>query len=185
MINDVIREADQKMKKSVESLRHNLASIRTGRASPALVESLQVEMYGSHMPLNQLAGITSPEARQLVIQPYDTAAIKAIKKAIEISDLGLNPNDDGRVIRLNLPPLTEERRRELTKTVRSRVEEARVAVRNVRREAVDAVKKLLKDKQISENDQRRADEQLQQITDKTIRELDQVGIAKEAEVLEV
>jgi ribosome recycling factor len=185
MINDVLREAEGKMKKSVESLRHHLASIRTGRATPALVEHLQVEAYGSMMPLNQLAGITVPEARMLLIQPYDTGTMKAIKKAIETSELGLNPNDDGRVIRLILPALTEERRRDLVKSVRARVEESRIAVRNIRREAIDDVKQMLKEKMVSEDDERRGAEKLQELTDRTVRDLDSVGAAKEAEVMEV
>jgi ribosome recycling factor len=185
MINDALREAESKMKKSVESLRHHLTTIRTGRASPALVEQMQVEAYGSPMPLNQLAGITTPDAKMIQIQPYDTSLLKTIEKAIQNSDLGINPSNDGRVIRLALPPLTEERRRDLTKQVKARVEESKVAVRNIRRDALDDVRKLLNDKQISENDQRRAQEKLQELTDRFIRELDQVGQAKEAEVMEV
>jgi ribosome recycling factor len=185
MINDVLREAESKMKKSVESLRQHLITIRTGRASPALVEQMPVEAYGSPMPLNQLAGITTPDAKMILIQPYDASLVKAIEKAIQNSDLGINPSNDGRVIRLVLPPLTEERRRELTKQVRARVEESKVAVRNIRRDALDEVRKLEHDKQISENDQRRGQEKLQELTDKYIRELDHVGQAKETEVMEV
>ena len=185
MINDVLRETEGKMKKSVEALRQHLTTIRTGRASPALVEHMHVEAYGSPMPLNQLAGISTPDARMIVIQPYDASMIKAIEKAIQKSELGINPSNDGRIIRLALPPLTEERRRDLTKQVRARVEESRVALRNLRREALDDVKQLEHEKLISENDQRRAQEQLQTLTDKYIREADQVGAAKEAEVMEV
>jgi ribosome recycling factor len=185
MINDVLREAESKMKKSVESLRQNLTTIRTGRASPALVEQMPVDAYGSQMPMNQLAGITTPDAKMILIQPYDTSMVKAIEKAIQNSELGINPSNDGRVIRLVLPPLTEERRRDLTKQVKSRVEESKVAVRNIRRDALDDVRKLEHDKSISENDQRRAQEKLQELTDKYIRELDHVGQAKEAEVMEV
>ncbi len=185
MINDVSRETEGKMKKPVEALRQHLSTIRTGRASPALVEHMQVEAYGSRMPMNQLAGITATDARMILIQPYDVAMIKAIEKAIQNSDLGINPSDDGRVIRLALPSLTEDRRRELTKQVRARVEESKVALRNLRREALDDVKQLEHEKLISENDQRRAQEQLQTLTDKYIREAEQVGAAKEAEVMEV
>ena len=185
MINDVLRETEGKMKKSVEALRQHLTTIRTGRASPALVEHMQVEAYGSPMPLNQLAGISTPDARMIVIQPYDASMIKTIEKAIQNSDLGINPSNDGRIIRLALPPLTEERRRDLTKQVRARVEESRVALRNLRREALDDVKQLEHEKLISENDQRRAQEQLQTLTDKYIRESEHVGAAKEAEVMEV
>src|SRR6185503_2481076 len=185
MISDVLRETEGKMKKSVEALRQHLTTIRTGRASPALVEHMHVEAYGSPMPLNQLAGISTPDARMIVIQPYDASMIKAIEKAIQNSELGINPSNDGRIIRLALPPLTEERRRDLTKQVRARMEESKVALRNLRREALDDVKKLEHEKMISENDQRRAQEQLQTLTDKYIREADQVGAAKEAEVMEV
>lgn len=185
MINDVLRDTEGKMKKSVESLRQHLTTIRTGRASPALVEHMQVEAWGSNMPLNQLAGITTPDARMIVIQPYDKSTIKAIEKAIQNSELGINPSNDGVVIRLSVPPLTEDRRRALTKQVKSQVEESKVAVRNQRRDALDAVKKLEHDKQISENDQRRGQEKLQELTDKYIREVEQIGAAKEAEVMEV
>jgi ribosome recycling factor len=185
MINDVLRETEGKMKKSVEALRHHLATIRTGRASPALVEYMSVEAYGSQMPLNQLASITTPDARMIVIQPYDKSMIKPIEKTIQNSELGINPSNDGIVIRLALPQLTEERRRDLTKQVKARVEEGKVAVRNQRREALDDLKQLEHEKLISETDHRRAQEKLQEVTDKYIRELDHVGAAKEAEVMEV
>jgi ribosome recycling factor len=180
MINDVLRETEGKMKKSVEALRQHLTTIRTGRASPALVEHMQVEAYGSPMPMNQLAGISTTDARMIVIQPYDVSMIKAIEKAIQNSELGINPSNDGRVIRLALPPLTEE-----TKQVRARVEDSKVAVRNLRREALDDIKQLEHEKLISENDQRRAQEKLQELTDKYIHEAEHVGAAKEAEVMEV
>ena len=185
MINDVLRESEGKMKKSVESLRHHLATIRTGRASPALVEHLPVDAYGSSMPLNQLAGISVPEGRLIVIQPYDASMIKAIEKAIQNSELGINPSNDGRVIRLVIPQLTEERRRDLTKLVRSRVEESKVALRNIRREALDDLRQFEHEKLISEDEQRRAQERLQELTDRYTRDLDQIGAAKEAEVMEV
>jgi len=185
MISDIQRETEGKMKKTVEALRHNLSSIRTGRASPALVEDLEVEAYGSTMPLNQLAGVNIPEAKMIIIQPYDAGTLKAIEKAIQNSDLGLNPSNDGRIIRLVLPSLTQERRKELTKQVKSRVEESKVALRNIRRESLEDVKKLLADKQISEDEQRRAQEKLQELTDRYTRELDSVGSAKETEVMEV
>jgi ribosome recycling factor len=185
MINDVLRETEGKMKKSVESLRHHLATIRTGRASPALVEHLPIDAYGSSMPLNQLAGISVPEARLIVIQPYDASTMKAIEKAIQNSELGINPSNDGRVIRLVIPQLTEERRRDLTKLVRSRVEESKVALRNLRREALDDLRQLEHEKLISEDDQRRAQDRLQELTDRYSRDLDQIGATKEAEVMEV
>jgi len=185
MINDVLRESEGKMKKSVESLRHHLATIRTGRASPALVEHLPVDAYGSSMPLNQLAGISVPEARLIVIQPYDASTMKAIEKAIQNSELGINPSNDGRVIRLAIPQLTEERRRDLTKLVRSRVEESKVSLRNIRRESLDDLRQFEHEKLISEDEQRRAQERLQELTDRYSRDLDQIGAAKEAEVMEV
>jgi ribosome recycling factor len=185
MINDVLREAEGKMKKSAESLRQHLGTIRTGRASPALVEHLPVEAYGSSMPLNQLAGISVPEARLILIQPYDASTMKAIEKAIQNSELGINPSNDGRVIRLAIPQLTEERRRDLTKLVRSRVEESKVALRNIRRESLDDLRQFEQEKLISEDDLRRGQEKLQELTDRFIRDLDQIGAAKEAEVMEV
>lgn len=185
MISDIQRETEAKMKKTIESLRHSLGSIRTGRASPALVEDLLVEAYGSTMPLNQLAGINTPEAKMILIQPYDASMVKAIEKAIQNSELGLNPSNDGRVIRLVIPALTQERRKDLTKQVKARIEESKVALRNLRRDALEDVKKLLNDKQISEDEQRRGQEKLQQLTDTYTREIDGVGQAKEAEVMEV
>lgn len=185
MINDVLREAEGKMKKSIEALRQHLGTIRTGRASPALVEHLPVETYGTSMPLNQLAGISVPEARLIVIQPYDISTLKAIEKAIQHSELGINPSNDGRLIRLVIPQLTEERRRDLTKLVRARVEESKVALRNIRREALDDLRQLEHEKLISEDEQRRGQEKLQELTDRYTRELDHIGATKEAEVLEV
>jgi ribosome recycling factor len=185
MISDLLRETEAKMKKSAESLRHNLTSVRTGRASPALVENLQVLAYGDMMPLNQLAQISVPDARMIVIQPFDAGTIKSIEKAIQNSDLGINPTDDGRLIRLALPPLTEVRRRELTKTVRTRVEEAKIAVRNVRREGLDELREYEKEKLISEDDTKRGQEKLQELTDRYVREVEQIGASKEAEVMEI
>lgn len=185
MVNDVLREAENRMKKSSEALRHHLGSIRTGRASPALVENLSVEAYGSAMPLNQLASIQVPDARLIAIQPYDGGTLKAIEKAIQNSELGINPTNDGRVIRLAIPPLTEDRRRTLTKQVRGHVEESKVSVRNIRRESLDDLRQLEHEKLISEDDQRRAQEKLQEMTDRHTRELDQIGQAKEAEVMEI
>jgi len=185
MVNDVLREAEGRMKKTAEALRHTLISIRTGRASISLVENMPVEAYDDMLPLNQLATISTPDARTIAIQPFDTSMIKAIEKAIKISDLGLNPNNDGRLIRLNLPPLNEERRKELVKQVRSRVEESKVALRNVRREALDDLKQLENEKMITEDDQRRGGEKLQEHMEKATRELEHIGANKEAEVLEI
>jgi ribosome recycling factor len=185
MVNDVLRDAEGRMKKTAEALRHHLSSIRTGRASPALVEDLQVEAYGDMLPLNQLATISTPDPRMITIQPFDNGMIRAIEKAIQTSDLGMNPNNDGRVIRLNLPQLTEERRKDLVKQVRSRVEESKIALRNVRREALDDLKQLESEKMISEDDQRRGGDKLQELVDKATKELDQIGAHKEAEVMEI
>jgi ribosome recycling factor len=185
MVNDVLREYEAQLKKAVEALRHNLATIRTGRASAGLVEHLQVEAYGAPMPLNQLANISVPEAKLIVIQPYDNGMIKAIEKAIQHSDIGINPSNDGRIIRLAIPPLTEERRRDLVKVVRHRVEEVKVSVRNQRREAMDQLKELESEKLIGEDDLKRGQERVQQLTDKGIADLDVIGKDKEAEVMAV
>jgi ribosome recycling factor len=186
MVNDVLREAESRMKKATEALRNHLATIRTGRASPALVEHLHVEAYGATLPLNQLATIScTPEPRLLVIQPFDANTVKAISRAIMNSELGITPTDDGRVIRLAIPQLTEARRKELTKLVRARVEEAKVALRNIRREALEDLRDLEHEKMISEDEHRRAQEKLQELTDRFARELDHIGATKEAEVMEI
>lgn len=185
MVNDLLRELEAKMKKSVEALRHILATIRTGRASIGLVEHIHADVYGMAMPLNQLAGISVPEARMILIQPYDASTLKPIEKAIQHSELGINPSNDGRIIRLVLPPLTEERRRDLVKVVRHRVEETKVTLRNHRREAVDDLRQMEHEKMISEDEQRRAQERVQELIDRYSKESDQVGAQKEAEVMEV
>ncbi len=185
MINDVLREYEVSMRKATEALKHHLATIRTGRASSGMVEHLQVEAYGTHMPLNQLANISVPESRMIVIQPFDNGMIKIIEKAIQNSDLSINPSNDGRIIRLIVPQLTEERRREMVKMVRHRVEEVKISVRNQRREAMDDLKQLEEEKLISEDDLHRGQERIQQLTDRTTKDLDQIGSEKEAEVLAV
>jgi len=185
MVKDSLNNAEAKMKKTVDALRSHLASIRTGRASPALVEHLHVEYYGTDMPLNQLANVSVPEARMLVIQPWDKGAIKAIEKAIQNSDLGLNPNNDGQVIRLAIPALTEQRRKDLVKLVKKEVEEQKVSLRNVRRDGLSDLKKLEQDKQIGEDEHKRAQEQLEQLMSQYTKQLDQLGQTKEQEVLEV
>ena len=185
MVKDTLAQAETKMKKSVEALRHHLGSIRTGRASPALVEQIKVEYYGTEMPINQVANISAADARMLVIQPWERAALRPIEKAIQTSELGINPTNDGQVIRLAIPPLTEQRRRDLTKNVRKEVEESKVALRNLRRDAQNDLKKLETEKQISADELKRAQEKLQELTDRYTREVDQVGAAKEAEVMEV
>lgn len=185
MVNDVTREYEAHLKKAAEALKHHLATIRTGRASSGLVEHLSVEAYGAPMPLNQLATISVPEARLIVIQPYDNGMIKVIEKAIQNSDIGINPSNDGRIIRLAIPPLTEDRRRELVKVVRHRVEEVKISVRNQRRDAMDQLKELEEEKLISEDELKRGQERIQQLTDRCIGELDQIGKDKESEVMAV
>jgi ribosome recycling factor len=185
MIDEVISETEARMQKTVESLKRDLAGIRTGRASPGLLEKLQVEYYGTPTPLQQLAQVSTPEPRTVAIQPYDRGAFAAIEKAIQQSDLGLTPNNDGKVIRVNFPPLTEERRRDIVKLVKKAVEEHKVAARNVRRDGVDMAKELEKAREISADELKRAEDRIQKITDAAIQQVDKVGQAKEAEVLEV
>ncbi|OGO52865.1 MAG: ribosome recycling factor [Chloroflexi bacterium RBG_16_68_14] len=185
MIDETMADAEQRMSKAVDALRRELATIRTGRANPALVEHLRVDYYGTPTPLNQLASVTVPEARLLTIQPWDKNALEAIEKAIQKSDLGLNPSNDGSVIRLVIPQLTEERRRELVRVVHKKVEEGRVAVRNVRRDAHEMLRDLLREKEISEDEEHRAQEQLQKITNRFIGQADDVGEEKGQELLEV
>jgi ribosome recycling factor len=185
MVDDVLQECENQMKKAVEALHHHLSTVRTGRASTSLVEHLLVEAYDTMMPLNQLGSISIPESRLIVIQPYDASTIRTIEKAIQQSEIGITPQNDGRLIRLALPQLTEDRRRELVKVVRARVEDVKVSVRNHRREALDDLRQLEQEKMISEDDLHRAQERVQQLTDRYIKELEQVGTAKEAEVMEV
>lgn len=181
----LMRAADEHMQKSLEHLRAELATIRTGRANPGIIEHLPAEYYGVPTPLQQIAAITSPDPRQLLVQPYDKSALGAIEKAIRSSDLGFNPTNDGSLIRISIPPLTEERRRDLVKLVHKRVEEAKVAIRNVRRDINDELKKLRKNHEMSEDEVNRASEQLQKTTDGAIREADAIGQTKETEMLEV
>ncbi len=173
------------MEDIVARARKELASIRTGRASPGLVENLHVEYYGTETPLKQLANISAPETRSIVIQPYDRGAMGSIEKAILKSDLGLTPNNDGQNIRLTIPTLTEERRKDLVKMVRRQLEEGRIAVRNVRRDANEHLKAMEKEKTLSADDDKRAQERLQKLTDTYIKQIDDIGHAKEAEVMEV
>ncbi len=185
MLKDVYKEAEARMKGAIQALEEDLSGIRTGRASPALIERMQVEYYGAPSPLIQLATISVPEARTLLIRPFDATSLQAIERAILASDLGLTPNNDGKAIRLNLPPLTEERRRELGKVVHNRVEEARVAVRNVRRDSIRDLREFMQEKLISEDDLKRGEEELQKITDQHIEEINAIGDRKEKEILEV
>jgi len=185
MIDETIENAEKRMKSAVAVLQRELDGIRTGRARPALVEGLKVDIYDNTLPLNQLATISVPEARLIVVQPWDRQAVGPIEKAIQKSDLGLNPVNDGHTIRLAIPQLTEERRRDLVKMVHKKVEEGRVAVRNVRRHSVEELRALDKGKEISDDDEKRATEQLQKMTDRFIEEIDKLGKQKEAELLEV
>jgi ribosome recycling factor len=185
MISDTLADAQERMGKAIDALRHNLSTVRTGRASPALVERVQVEYYGAMMPLNQLAGISAPEPRLLVIQPWDRASIGPIERAIQKSDLGLVPNNDGQVIRLSIPALTEERRKQLVKVVHQTVEEGKVAVRNIRRDAIHQTRDMRTKREISEDDERRAEHELDSLTKKFTDEADKIGKGKEQEVLEV
>lgn len=185
MLREVYREAEERMRGAVQALEEDLAGIRTGRASPALVEKLPIEYYGTPTPLIQLASISVPEPRSLLIRPFDATSLKNIERAILASDLGLTPNSDGKNIRLNLPPLTQERRHDLVRVVHNRVEEARVAVRNVRRDAIRDLREFEQEKMISEDDLHRGEEELQKITDRFIVEVNEVGERKEKEILEV
>ena len=173
------------MRSAIQVLHDDLGAIRTGRASPALVEKLPIEYYGTPTPLMQLASIGVPEPRTLMIKPFDATTLKVIEKAILASDLGLNPNNDGKVIHLNLPPLTEERRRDLVKHVHHRLEEARIAIRNIRRDSQNDMRDFEKEKLISEDELKRGEEDLQKLTDKYIEEIAQHGKAKESEIMEV
>jgi len=183
MLNDIKQDAQARMGKSVEALRHELSRLRTGRASIALVEGIKVNYYGSDVPINQVAGVAVSDARSLTITPYEKQMVSAVEKAIMASDLGITPTSAGTVIRLNLPPLTEERRKELAKHVSHEGENAKVAVRNIRRDAMQHVKDLLKDKKITEDDERRAEDEIQKLTDKHIKDVEVVVKAKEDELL--
>ncbi len=185
MLNDIKKDAAERMAKSVESLRHELTKLRTGRAHPSLLTHIHVDYYGSEMPLDQVASINASDPRTLVVQPWEKIMVQPIEKAILSSDLGLNPTTAGTVIRVPLPPLTEERRRDLVKVVRHEGEGAKVAVRNIRRDANADIKTLRKEKEISEDEERRAEDDIQKLTDKYIHEVDKVLEVKEAELMEV
>lgn len=185
MIKDLLKDSESHMQKSIHALVEDLTTIRTGRANPGLLEKLHIEYYGAPTPLMQLASISVPEPRTLAIKPFDKTTLKAIEKAILASDLGLTPNNDGLVIRLNLPPLTEDRRRELVKHVHHRLEEARVAMRNIRRDSMKDIKDFENEKVISEDDRKRGEDELQKLTDRFMAEVDKIGHTKETEIMEV
>jgi ribosome recycling factor len=185
MVDEALKQAEHKMQKAIEVAREEFGGVRTGRASPQLLQRLNVDYYGSQTPMQQLASFSVPEPRLLVIHPYDRNAMQMIEKAIQASDLGLNPSNDGSVIRLSFPPLTEERRKELVKMIRDRAEHGRVAVRNVRRHTKEEIDKDMKAGKVSEDDGHRAEKDLQKLTDKFVAEIDQMLERKESELMEV
>lgn len=184
-VKEIFSAQEEKMKKAIDALRRELASLRAGRATPALLDKISVDYYGSPMPVNQVANISVPEPRMITIQPWEKTMLAPIEKAILKSDLGLTPSSDGVIIRLSIPQLTQQRRTELAKVIHKKAEEARVAVRNIRRDANDSVKKLEKDKTISEDETKKAQEDMQKLTDRYIKEIDLVMTTKEKETMEV
>lgn len=185
MVKDILNESEEKMKKTIEHLTKDLAAMRAGRANPAMLDRIMVDYYGEPTPLTQLANITVPEARLIVIQPWDKSSIGSIEKAVMKSDLGVNPSNDGNVIRIAIPQLTEERRKDMVKLIKKRAEEARVAVRNIRRDANDMLKSLEKDKSVSEDESKKGMDDVQKSTDKFIKDIDSILAAKEKDIMEV
>jgi len=185
MLNEFLNDAEEKMHKTEEVLKKDLASVRAGRANPAVLDKVSVDYYGTPTPINQLANVSVPDPRMITIQPWDKSSIKDIEKAILKSDLGLMPSNDGMVIRLNIPQLTAERRAEIVKTVKKKAEDAKVAVRNIRRELIDDIKQLEKDKTVSEDDSKKGQEKAQKLTDKTVKDIDEILEKKEKEIMEV
>lgn len=185
MIKDILQDAEERMAKAMDALRRDLNTIRTGRAAPSLLDRISVEYYGAPTPLNQIAGISAPDARTLMIQPWDRGSLGAIEKAIMKSDVGLQPNNDGTVIRLNIPQLTEDRRKQFVKQVHGMIEDAKIAVRNIRRDTVQQTHKLAGDRQVSEDEERRGNTQLDELSKRFTDEADKIGKAKEQELLEV
>jgi ribosome recycling factor len=184
-LGELLKETEAHMQKSLEAARREMSTIRTGRANPSLLDRIEVEYFGSRLPINQVANISVPEPRMIVISPWDKKAMPALERAIMKSDLGLTPNNDGNVIRLNIPQLTEERRREMTKQLGRKIEEGKVSIRNIRREAIEDLRTLKKEGEIAEDEEKRTEEQVQKITDRFIYELDVAHRAKEAELMEV
>ncbi len=185
MIEEVIDEATARMEKTIEVLQRELMAVRTGRAAPSLVERVMVEQYGTDMPLNQLANIAAPEPRMITITPWDKSAIGAIEKAIRKSELGLNPTNDGSLIRISIPPLTEDRRKQMVKVVHTKVEDAKISVRNIRRDAMTQAREFKDEKMVSEDDERRAGTQIQELTNKFTAQADEIGKNKERDVMQV
>ncbi|GHV86546.1 ribosome-recycling factor [Spirochaetia bacterium] len=182
---NVVTSCEERMKKTIASIREGYAALRTGRASPSLFDKVRVDYYGEKTPLNQVANISTPEARLIVIQPWDKALIGEIEKVIRSSELSLNPSNDGKVIRIAIPPLTEERRKDLVKQAKGQAEQGRVAIRNIRRDGNEELKKLLKDKVLTEDEETKTSEELQKLTDSYIKQIDQVLEEKESEIMEV
>ena len=185
MYKETIKTAGEKMEKTISVIQKDLATLRAGRANPQILDKITVDYYGSPTALNQVGNISSPEPRLLVIAPWEPSMITPIEKAIQKSDIGINPSNDGKVIRLLVPELTAERRKDLCKQVKKRIEEGKVAIRSIRRDAMEAVKKLKKDSQITEDDQRKAEDELQKLTDAQIKEVDKIAAEKEKEIMEV
>jgi ribosome recycling factor len=185
MSDDLLRSAEVRMAKSIEAFHRELTTIRTGRANPSLIEHVQVEAYETKVPINQVASISAPEAHLILIQPWDRNTIQAIERALQRSELGLNPSNDGHLIRLPVPPLNEERRKELVRMVKGRAEEARVAIRNIRRDDLEQVRRLEHDSEISEDQSQRVQVQLQKVTDRFVEQIEEAARRKEAELLEV
>lgn len=185
MENDSYKSFEERMEKSISVLKENLSRMRAGRANPAVLDKVEVDYYGAPTPINQLANISVPEARVIVIQPWDANSLKDIEKALQKSDIGINPNNDGKLIRLVFPPLTEERRRELTKTIKKDGEESKVAIRSIRREAIEFFKKQKKNSEITEDDLKDCEKDIQKITDNYTEEIDKIVEEKEKEILEV
>ena len=184
-MDEILQETEKKMQKTVEAVSQQLARLRTGKASPALLEGIKVDYYGTLTPINQLASISTPEPRLIVVHPWDKSALGAIEKAIQSSDLGLNPNSDGNVIRIPIPPLTEERRKELLKVAKNIAEEGKVAIRNIRRDAIEKIKKMQKDGELPEDDSHRLQDKVQDLTEKYIKKIDEILKNKEEEIMTV
>jgi len=182
---EIIKDAEERMRKSIENFRQELAGMKAGRATPAMLDKIRVDYYGSPTPVSQVANIDIPDSRTIAIKPWDRTLIKLIEKAILTSDLGLNPNNDGIVIRLSIPPMTQDRRKDMVKQVSKRTEDERVVIRNVRRDANEQVKKSEKDKKISEDESKRGQDEIQKLTDRLIKEVDQIMAQKEKEIMEV
>lgn len=184
-VDEILNQAKEKMSKTCAVYQREMTTLRAGRANPQMLDRIMVDYYGTPTPINQVAGVSSPEARLLVINPWEAKMIPAIEKAIQKSDLGINPSNDGKIIRLVFPPTNEERRKELTKVARKSAEDAKVAVRSIRRDAVEQFKKMKKVSEITEDDQHQAEDDIQKITDKAIKDVDQICAAKEKEIMEV